>query len=216
MKPETTAIVLVDDNNDFLSEGGRLHLAVKSVLDGNNAIGNMNDLMRSARRRGVLVIHVPIMFSPDYREMGDSPYGIFKVVKESGAFQRGTWGAAVAEVLETHDSDIVVEGKSSTCAFASTDLKEILVEHGIRTIALGGLLTNICIESTMRTAYDMGYEVYTLTDCAATVGEAAQNTAIEFDWPMFSKPVTHGEFLERLRDTLPTRMPGNGDSATSG
>lgn len=203
MKSETTAIVLIDDDNDFFSEGGKLNPAVKSVIGGNNVINNINSLLRSARERGILVIHVPIMFSADYREMGDSPYGIFRVVKDTGAFQRGTWGAAVADVLETHHSDIVVEGKSSTCAFATTDLKEILDEHGIRTIALGGLLTNICIESTMRTAYDMGYEVFTLTDCAATVNEAAQNAAIEIDWPMFSRPVTHGVLLDALRDAGP-------------
>ncbi|MFZ5558547.1 MAG: isochorismatase family protein [Pseudomonadota bacterium] len=71
-------------------------------------------------------------------------------------------------------------------------MREILDEYGIKAIALGGLLTNICIESAMRTALDMGFEVYTLTDCAAALSEAAQRTAIGLDWPMFSKPVMQG------------------------
>ena len=205
MTPETTAIILVDDDNDFLSEGGKLNNAVKPVIERYGVIDNINSLMRSARKHGVLVIHVPIVFSPDYREMGDSPYGIFKVVKEAGAFQRGTWGAKVADVLDAHDSDIVVDGKSSTCAFATTNLKEILDEFGIRTVALGGLLTNICIESTMRTAYDMGYDVYTLTDCSATVSDDAQQAAIGFDWPLFSKPVTHDVFVKTLVESAPAQ-----------
>jgi ureidoacrylate peracid hydrolase len=198
MNPENTAIVLVDDDNDFLTEGGKLHGAVKQVLESNNVVANINDLTDKAREKGVLVIHVPIMFSSNYHEMGDAPYGIFKVVKDTGAFQRDTWGAKVADVLEVQDSDIVVDGKSSTCAFATTDLKAILGKHGIKTIALGGLLTNICIESTMRTAYDQGFEVYTLTDCSATLDEETQRTAIELDWPMFSKPLSHDKFLKAL------------------
>ncbi len=198
MDPENSAVILVDDDNDFLTEGGKLHGAVKQVLESNNVVSNINDLMKRAREKGIMIIHVPIIFSSDYHEMGDNPYGIFKVVKDTGAFQRETWGAKVADVLEVQDSDIIVDGKSATCAFATTDLKAVLDKHGIKTIALGGLLTNICIESTMRTAYDQGLEVYTLTDCSATLGDEQQRTAIELDWPMFSKPVTHDEFLKAL------------------
>jgi len=195
MNLDEAAIVLVDDDNDFLTEGGKLHAAVKQILDANSVIDNINELLKIAREKGILVIHVPLMFSPDYSEMGETPYGIFQVVKDTGAFQRGSWGAKVADVLSVHDSDIVIEGKSTTCAFETTDLKKVLNERGIKTIALGGLLTNVCIESTMRTAYDLGYEVYTLTDCSATLSEKSQKNAIEIDWPMFSKPVNHTEFV---------------------
>lgn len=198
MDPKQTAVILVDDDNDFLTEGGKLHDAVKPLLESNNVIANINDLITRAREKGALLVHVPIAFSPDYREMGEAPYGIFSVVKDTGAFQKGTWGARVADVLDVQDSDIVVDGKTKTCAFATTDLQGVLNRHGITTLALGGLLTNVCIESTMRTAYDKGFEVYTLTDCSATLGDEQQKTAIEHDWPMFSKPVTHDEFLSRL------------------
>jgi nicotinamidase-related amidase len=201
MKRETTAVVLVDISNDFLSEAGRLNKAVKPVLERFDVIGNINDLMHSARSEGILVIHVPLMFSDDYREMGNTPYGIFSVVKEAGAFKRGTWGSAVADALDTHVSDIVVEGKSSTCAFETTNLREVLDEYGIKTIALGGLLTNVCIESTMRTAYDMGYEIYSLTNCAATVDHKAQHASVTFNWPMFSKPVTQEAFIDMFMET---------------
>lgn len=198
MNPTKTAIILVDDANDFLSENGKLSGAVRHVVEGNNVIDNINDLVKRARDKGVVIIHVPLQFSADYREMGDEPYGIFSVVKETAAFQKGSWGAEVAEGLDVQDSDLVVDGKSTTCAFATTDLESVLRKHGIASIALGGLLTNICIESTMRTAYDKGYEVYTLTDCAATLDDEQHRAAIKHDWPMFSKPVDHDEFLKAL------------------
>jgi len=44
----------------------------------------------------------------------------------------------------------------------------ILRQRGVTTIALGGFLTNCCVESTMRSAYERGYQVFTLKDCVAT------------------------------------------------
>ena len=201
MDPKKTAVIVVDNDNDFLTEGGKLHGAVKSLLESNNVVANINDLIAKARDKGSVIVHVPLAFSLDYREMGKEPYGIFKAVKDAGAFQKGSWGAGVADVIDTQDSDIVVEGKSTTCAFATTDLKKVLDENGITTVALCGLLTNICIETTMRTAYDAGHLVYTLTDCCATLSEEQQRAAIEHDWPMFSKPVNHNQFIEALDKT---------------
>ncbi len=197
MNPEKTAIVLIECQNDFLSKSGKLHGLVKGVLESNHVVANINDLIKRAREKGWPIIHVPIVFSSDYREMGDEPYGIMKAVKDSGAFQKGSDGAKIAESIEIRDGDIVMDGKSSICAFSGTNLDFVLKNRGIMTIALGGLLTNVCIESTMRTAYDKGYEVYTLKDCSATLGEEEQKIAIQYNWPMFSIPVTHDEFLNR-------------------
>lgn len=198
MKPKNTAIVIVDNDNDFFSEEGKLYGAVKEVLEKNKVVANTNDLLNKARVKGVTIVHVPIVFSPDYEEMGDEPYGIFKVVKDTGAFQRDTWGAKVADVLDVDDSDIIVDNKSTTCAFETTHLNKVLEEQNITHIALAGLLTNICIETTMRTAYDKGYKVYTLTDCSATVGNEQQEASIKNNWPMFSVPLTHDDFLNQL------------------
>ena len=51
----------------------------------------------------------------------------------------------------------------------------------------------------MRTAYEKGYEVVTLKDCTAALSEEEQRAAVEKNYPMFSKPMTHGEFLSSLK-----------------
>ena len=61
----------------------------------------------------------------------------------------------------------MIEGKRGLDTFASTNLDFILRSKGIDTIVLGGFLTNCCVESTMRTGYENGYRVITLTDCVA-------------------------------------------------
>ena len=198
MNVTNTAVVLIDVDNDFLSEDGKLNGAIKAVLDSNQVVANINKLINGARSVGAKIIHVPIVFSTDYREMGNDPYGIFKVVKDTGAFQRGSWGAKVADNLVVDVNDIIIDNKSGTCAFATTDLDKVLKQNGITNIILGGLLTNICIETTMRTAYDKGYKVYALTDCCATVGDEQQQASIANNWPMFSMPLTTDELLNQL------------------
>ena len=69
---------------------------------------------------------------------------------------------------------------------------------GITTIALGGFLTDCCVESTMRTGYEKGYNVITLKDCTATLSEEEQRLAVEKNYPMFSRPMNHDEFLSEL------------------
>lgn len=198
MKAETTAVIWVDVDNEFLDEKGKLHGAVKEVLDENRVVENMNEVSRRARAAGAQVFFMPIQFSEDYREMGDDPNGIFRLVKDAGALKKGTWGTEVAQCLQVEDGDVVLGDKSTTCAFASTNLEGELRRRGVTHVALGGLLTNVCVESTMRTAYDKGFKVLSLTDCSATVSSSSHEAAVTHDWPMFSTPVTHQEFLEQL------------------
>ena len=61
-----------------------------------------------------------------------------------------------------------VQGKHGLSAFLETDLEEQLKAHGIETLALAGFMANCCVESTMRTACEKGFNVITLTDCVAT------------------------------------------------
>ena len=198
MNPKTTAIVLIEYQNDFTTSGGAFHEAVKGVMQANGMLGNTIAMVDKARAAGASIMHVPISFAAGYPELGSHPYGILKGVVDNRAFRKGSWGAAIVDALQPKDSDIVIEGKRGLDAFPSTNLDFILRGRDIRTIALAGFLTNCCIESTMRSAYERGFEVITLTDCTATVSEAAQQAALTHDFGMFSHPMTHVEFMEAL------------------
>jgi ureidoacrylate peracid hydrolase len=65
-------------------------------------------------------------------------------------------------------------------------------------VILGGFLTNCCVESTMRTAYEKGYDVITLTDCTAATSDEEQQVATARDYPMFSQPMTSDQVVEAL------------------
>jgi ureidoacrylate peracid hydrolase len=122
-----------------------------------------------------------------------------KGVVDSKSFQKGGWGAEIVDMLKPQAQDIVIEGKRGLCSFASTNLDFILRSLGITDIALAGFLTNCCVESTMRTGYEKGYRVVTLTDCTATVSQEEQDFAVAKNFPMFSRPMTHDAFLAELQ-----------------
>jgi ureidoacrylate peracid hydrolase len=198
MDPKSTAVVLIEYQNDFTSEGGTLHGAVKPVMDSTQMLPNTVETVKRARELGATIVFAPITFAEGYGELSPTPYGILKGVVDSQSFRKGTWGAAIVDELTPEPRDIVIEGKRGLCGFASTNLDFILRSRGITTVALGGFLTNCCVESTMRTAYEKGYDVITLTDCTAALSEEEQRLAVEKNYPMFSKPMTHGDFLARL------------------
>ena len=198
MEAAKTALVLIEYQNDFTSPGGSLHDAVAGVMHRSHMLSNTEQTVRRARELGATVAHVPISFTEDYHELTPQPYGILKGVVDSKSFRQGTWGAAIVDVLAPQPADIVVEAKRGLDPFASTNLDFILRSRGITTIALAWFLTNCCVESTMRTAYEKGYDVITLTDCTATLSDEEQRFAVEKNFPMFSRPATHEQFLSDL------------------
>ncbi|MCX5992721.1 MAG: cysteine hydrolase [Chloroflexi bacterium] len=198
MDPKTTAVVLIEYQNDFTTEGGTLHGAVKGVMESNNMLANTVELVAKVRKIGAAIVFTPISFTDDYHELATHPYGILKGVVDSKSFRQGTWGAEIVDVLKPQPQDLIVEGKRGLCGFASTNLDFILRSRGITTVALCGFLTNCCVESTMRTAYEKGYDVVTLKDCTATLSEEEQRLSVEKNYPMFSRVMTHTEFLEAL------------------
>jgi ureidoacrylate peracid hydrolase len=212
MDPQKTAVVLIEYQNDFTSEGGSLHDAVKGVMANENMLLNTVETVEKARELGATIIHAPITFTPDYHELSPTPYGILKGVVESKSFRKGTWGAEIVQDLTPAAQDIVIEGKRGLDAFASTNLDFILRSRGITTIVLGGFLTNCCVESTMRTGYEKGFAVVTLNDCTATLSEEEQRFAIEKNYPMFSRPMNHQEFLAELSGEEATQTTGRGYS----
>ena len=196
--PATTALLLIEFQNEFVSDGGVLHPAVEPVMEATGMLQSARQAAAAARAAGVAVLHAPITFAPGYHEITSHPYGILKGVVDGNAFVKGTWGAEIAEPMAPAAGDIVIEGKRGLDTFASTNLDFILRSKGVTTLALAGFLTNCCVESTMRTGYENGYRVITLTDCMAATSKEEHENAISYDFPMFSQPMSSTDFTELL------------------
>ena len=130
-------------------------------------------------------MHVPIMFDKGHKEIGAAA-GILNGIQDGELFAKGDATDFHPSMKPNEDKDMIVTGKLGLCGFFSTNLDFLLRQKGIKNVILGGFLTNCCIESTMRTAYEHGYNVYTLKDCTAATSVEAHNAAFEYSFGMFS------------------------------
>ena len=160
---------------------------------------NSSKLAKYARETGCTIIHAPINFEKGHHEIATAPYGILAGVKEGGAFTNGEWGSEFAESMKPQDGDLIVKGKSGLCGFYSTNLDFLLRQADIKNVVLGGFLTNCCVESSMRAAYEHGYKVYTLKDCCAATSVAAHENAFEHNFGMFSIPTTSEAIVKSIK-----------------
>ena len=193
-----TALLLIEYQNEFTTEGGKLYPAVKEVMEKTGMLENSSKLLEFCREKGVTIIHCSIGFEKGHNEISNMPYGILAGVKEGRAFEIGSTGHEICDAMKPKENELVVKGKTGLCAFQSTNLDFILRQNNMKNVVLGGFLTNCCIESTMRTAYEKGYKVYTLKDCVGATSLAAHEAAIEHNFGLFSVPTTSEEVKEAI------------------
>jgi ureidoacrylate peracid hydrolase len=199
LDPKRTAVILLEYQNDFASEGGALHGTVRDVMERTGMLENTRELVEAARAAGATIVYAPISYVPGYRELALHSYGILKGIADASAFVKGEWGAEIVAELTPREGDVVLEGRRSLDSFATTNLDFILRGRGITTVALAGFLTNCCVESTMRAGYEKGYHVITLSDCLAATSPEAHENAIRLNYPMFSEVMTAPAFIDDLR-----------------
>jgi nicotinamidase-related amidase len=64
LESSETALVLIEYQNEFTTEGGKLHDAVKECMDSTGMLSTSKKMMDAARAAGFTIIHVPINFEP--------------------------------------------------------------------------------------------------------------------------------------------------------
>ena len=195
--PDKTALLFIEYQNEFTSVGGKLHDAVKDVMESNNMLVKSALLAQAARVQGVKVFHAPIMFKEDASDNPNKALGILAGCAENKFFTEGSWNADFHPMMAPQPVDVVIRGKKGLDAFPGTDLEQQLIANGIETVVLGGFLTNCCVESTMRTAYEKGFNVITLVDATATTSEEGQ-AVTGGSYTMFSTPMTVDEFSQMV------------------
>lgn len=177
MDPRTSALLVVDLQNDTVGEQGAFaDSGAAAFATRHGVIDNVRRLVDTAR-----IVGVPVLFVWHVDEPGhvDSTHNaaLFREIAEADGLVRGTWGAAPVAGLEPADGEAVVE-KQRMSAFNSTTLDTKLRGLGIRTIVVCGAWTNFAVEHTCRDGADHGYEVVLATDGTVTVSDEWQEAAL--------------------------------------
>ena len=176
---QRTAVVVIDMQNSFVSEGGLLNLVGADVTGTPKIVEAINKVTETARSRGVRVIYVVHHQSPDLQETGGPNSGywynaILRLYREHPEWRekgiiRGTWGAEIVKGLEIKEEDIVVV-KPRYSAFYGTNLDTILRTFNIKYLVFTGVATNMCVEAAMRDASNLDYFSILVSDATAPGG----------------------------------------------
>ncbi len=197
MKAQKTAVVLIEFQNEFCKEGGKLHDMVKDEIARQNAVEHAIELAQGAREKGALIVHCGFVFDEQWVDE-KCVCGIIAGAKEGGAFRPGEWGTEFIDQLKPQEGDIVLDGKRALSGFTNTGLDDILQRRGIENVITAGFLSNVCVEATSRSAYDRGYKVCVAKDATAATSEENQQYVEREIYPILGEAKTCDEIVNDL------------------
>ena len=198
MDPRTSALLVVDLQNDTVGEQGAFAAAGAAAFAGRHGvIEKVRRLVDAARATAIPVIFVWHVDEPGHRDSTRNAE-LFREIVEANGLVRGTWGVAPVAGLEPQDGDAVVE-KQRMSAFNATTLDTKLRGLGATTIVVCGAWTNFAIEHTCRDGADHGYEVVLATDGTATISDDWQQAALSYALTRIAELRTIDQLVAELR-----------------
>jgi nicotinamidase-related amidase len=133
-------------------------------------------LLDGARSYGVPIIHVRLAVRPDYRDViRNGP--LFRQWVELDAWQEGTWGVQFYEGLGPVGDELAITHIRNNPFFGSA-LEMLVAMHRPRRLICAGVSTAYAVESTVRHASDLGYEVVVAADACSTATRERHESAL--------------------------------------
>ncbi|HQI65476.1 MAG TPA: cysteine hydrolase family protein [Rhodoglobus sp.] len=170
----TRALVLIDLQLDYFDGGAH------PLVGPDAAVANAAAVLEQFRASGEPVIHV--------FEIWDEPEATF--------FRPGTPGVEIHPAVAPRAGERVVQ-KSNANAFLDTSLEADLRALGADQVVVVGMMTCVCIDSSVRAAADLGFDV-------TVVGDACAAPDLEFDGTIVPAAQVHAAFLAALGENFAT------------
>ena len=178
--PSRAAVLVVDMLNEFLEPGGEMVL-----LEGRSVIEPINRLLAASREMGMRVVWLcdehPIPQDKEFEKRVPHCIG-------------GTWNAGIVDAMDVAPDELRI-AKRRYSGFFGTDLDLRLREWGVQQVVVTGVVTNICVRSTVHDAYFLGYDVFVPEDCVSATSDREQASTLYDIDTHFGDVVTSEELM---------------------
>ena len=178
------ALIVIDVQNGFVSKGGSYDLLGMNIVPYQDVIPRIRHIIKTCRS-----VKIPIFYTQAIRE----PSGIdllthtHKILPRSREERirrkticvRGTWDAKIVDDLKPDDRNDHVIIKRRDSAFHNTEIEVWLRSIGVDTLVFCGIDTSICVESSLRDAFNIGYDVILISDATASSNKKHYESTIE-------------------------------------
>ena len=185
-EPERAALVVIDMQNDFCAPGGFLSFREGDLSLVQKPIEPLRRVLAACRDLGLTIIHTREGHRTDLTDC--PPSKLIKSRKAGrGIGEEGPLGRFLVRGSRSHDfieelrpepGENVLDKPGKGALFA-TDLEVMLRTKGITHLIVGGVSTNVCVQSTVREAADRGYWNLVLEDCCAATRPELHRYSIE-------------------------------------
>ena len=187
---EITALLVIDPYNDFIAEGGKVWDRLKAVAEANSCVPHLLQVLHAARRAGLRVFYA---LHHRYRPGDYETWQYIAPIQEAAwshkTFENGTWGGEIRREFAPQPGDIVALEHWCSSGFANTDLDVQLKKHGLHQLLVIGLLAHTCVESTVRFAAELGYEVTVVKDATASDSDEEMHATLDINIPNYASAI---------------------------
>ena len=204
MNLKSSALIIVDMQNDFLHENGfirkfseRMGISKESLDLLRDPIPNIKKLAEFFRQNNRDVIQIYTAWEPDYSDLAIPLKMMKEKAMEAGALVIGSWGAQIIEELTPHKDDHLVL-KKAYGGFFRTSLDRMLRNLGIHTLFMTGVATNYCVETTTREAVGYGYDVIMISDATGTYDPEGHQATLKVIANGFGDVMTTEQVIQLL------------------
>ena len=195
LDPRTTALVLVDLQQGILGFPLAPHSGPAVLAAG-------AQLARRFRAAGATVVLTRVTWSRNFADALQQPVDR----PLPGPAELPEHWAQFPPELEHSPADIVIT-KRQWGAFHGTELDLQLRRRGIRTLVIGGVATNMGVESTARQAWEHGYEVVFAADAISSLSPQLHTFALESIFPIIGRVQRTADIAGALRATVKSAAP---------
>lgn len=163
-----TALLLVDIQNDYFP-GGRMELdgSLKASL-------RARDILSLFRGRNLPIFHIQHVSTR----------------KDASFFLPDTSGIEIHENVGALPGEMILQ-KNFPNSFRNTDLLTHLKDAEVNRLVICGMMTHMCVDATVRAAFDHGFDCIVIHDACATKG-------LIFNGEQISSGNVHGSFLAAM------------------
>lgn len=159
-----TAVLVIDMQNGFIHEKGSLPTQGLALPDVPAVIAENAALLAEARELGLPIVYTRHVFRPDFVEAPPKMKAVLPM--NPPPLVRGSWDADVHDDLAPAAGDAIID-KSRYDAFLYTDLETVLRGLGVTRLLVTGVVTSICVESTVRSGQQRDFEMMVAADCTS-------------------------------------------------
>ena len=177
------ALIVVDMQNGFVSKGGSYDKLGMNTANYREIIPKLKDLIEFCRS-----MEIPIFYTEAVKEASgiDVLTKIHNLLPKSRQERlkfpiciRGTWDGLTIDELKPKEEEDHVVIKRRDSAFQDTELRVWLQSEGINLLVFVGIDTSICVETSLRDGFNIGYDVALISDATASGNKRHYETTLE-------------------------------------